>query len=208
MVCIATGFAVTLYFFTPTNVGQQIQTQAEIQISPTPFSLQPPAQALTGILSTATGDVKHKLRDTGAFTTATPSASIKLGESIATGVDGHAVITIETIGTITMEPESEIVFSNVFKENTVLVQKAGKIQYVITSTYPVAIRAINTLTSFKDATILMNIIDSDIAITAARGEGKVGIVDAENTTHVYPIQEGKRANIDTVTRSVVFVSPR
>lgn len=211
--CIAIGFFGTLAVLPKKEVvvpvPKQVASEKTIDSTDTtPFVLQPPSLSLTALLSTITGDVQHKTRDAGAFVSATPSATIVLGESIATGTDGKATISIPSQVSIDMEKNAELVFANVFKENTVLQQKAGVIVYRIESVHPIAIRALRALVSAKDADITMTIKDTDVAVVVEKGEAKVGIVDSKNTTHVYTIQEGSRATIDNYSQSVKVVSPR
>ncbi len=211
--CIAVGFFGTLALIpkNETIVMPQapIPNEASDMLTALPFTLTPPSLSLRAQLTTATGDVRHKTRDAGAFLLATPSATIVLGESIATGADGKATITIPSLVSTNMEKNAELVFANIFLENTVLQQKAGEIMYRIESIdHPVAIRALRALVSAKNSVISITIDDADVAISVQKGEAKVGIVDSENTTHVYTVTEGNRATVDTYSQTIRIVSPR
>lgn len=211
--CIAVGFFGTLALIPknetivmPQEAISDEHTETETSL---PFTLAPPSLSLRAQLTIATGDVRHKTRDAGAFVSATPSASIVLGESIATGIDGKATITIPSLVSIDMEKNAELVFANMFLENSVLQQKAGEIMYRIESVdHPVAIRALRALVSAKNSVISITIDDADVAISVQKGEAKVGIVDSENTTHVYTVTEGNGATIDTYSQTIRIVSPR
>jgi len=213
-VCVVIGAVATLYVYT-------IKIQSTVKLSPQttesqksdtvisePFALVPPAQSLKGILADMTGSVLQKTRDANAFVEATRSATILVGESIATGKDSTAIIQIPRLSVITMEKNAEIVFVNIFPQNSVFQQKSGEIQYEIIATSPVAIRALHTLIQASEAKFTVNIIDSDISVIVQKGEAKAAIVDTDNSTHVYTIPEGKRANIDDSGRTVTLVSPR
>lgn len=208
-VCLVVGFFGTLYFLPSEEpaISEPLNNQGTI-LSPTPFSLQPPAQSLRATLTQKSGSVLHKTRDTNAFAEATPSGTILIGESIATSENGKATIGIPSLATISMENDTELVFANMYKENTVLQQKSGKILYTITSVLPVSIRALHTLISSNQSVFLVSVIDSDIAVTSQKGGVKIAFVDNENTTHVYTIPEGKRANIDDANRTISIVLPR
>lgn len=211
--CIAVGFFGTLALLpkkeNAVTVPKPVASdETVVDTDTSPFTLQPPSLSLRALLSAASGDVQHKTRDAGAFVSATPSATIVLGESIATGTDGNATISIPSLTSIDMGKNAELVFANVFKENTVLQQKAGGIAYRIESVYPVAIRALRALVSAKNADITITIKDTDVTVVVETGEAKVGIVDSENTTHVYTVTEGNQATIDNYSQSVRILSPR
>jgi hypothetical protein len=213
VLCLAFGFFGTLALIPKNETIVMPQAPIPDEVSDTvtalPFTLAPPSLSLRAQLTTATGDVRHKTRDAGAFVSATPSATIVLGESIATGVDGKATITIPSLVTIGMEKNAELVFANMFLENSVLQQKAGEIMYHVESVdHPVAIRALRALVSARNSVISISIDDANVAISVQKGEAKVGIVDSENTTHVYTVTEGNRATIDTYSQTIRIVSPR
>ena len=206
---IATNIVYTTYTH-PNNKSLEPTTQFQEQREPNaePFTLNPPAQSLRGILVEKIGSVHHKTRDANAFVDATPSATILVGESIATGEDGIASVQIPNLCTIKFEKNSEISFVNLFTENSVFQQKSGNIHYEIVSKKSLAVRALHTLIQSEDSTFSVNIIDTDIAVIAEKGIVKIAIVDTDNNTHVYTIAEGKRANIDDAARTVAIVSPR
>ncbi len=212
--CMAIGVVTTLYVYN-TKISSTSEPVKENSRNPQtdnytskPFSLAPPAQSLKGVLTTMTGSVLHKTRDANIFVEATPSATIFIGESIATNADGKATILIPNLSNISIGKNAEIVFVNIFPENTVFQQKNGKILYDMTSTSPVAIRALHTLIQASKTRLSVNIIDSDISVSVEKGEAKVAFVDTDNITHVYTILDGKQANIDDASRTITIVSPR
>lgn len=214
IMCVVIGAVATLYVYTTKiqstdiRLPQTTESQKSDTVITESFALVPPAQSLKGILIDMKGSVLHKTRDTNAFVEATSSATILVGESIATEKDGTATIQIPSLSVISMEKDAEIVFINIFPQNSVFQQKSGNIQYEILSTNPVAIRALHTLIQASDAKITINIIDSDISVIVQNGEVKVALVDTDNITHVHTVPEGKIANIDDSGRTVTITSPR
>ncbi len=212
IICIGIGIVGTMYVYMrltpPAHVEQTVSPNTEVVTPTRMFALAPPSQSLSGTLIHQTGSVLHKTREAEDYVNATPSATILVGESIATGDDGTAVIDIPNLSRVTMGNNAEISFVNIFKDNSVYIQKTGKIQYEMLSQYPIAIRALHALIEGSQSTVSINIIDTDMAVIAQKGEIKLAIVDTDNNTHVYTIPEGKRANVDDVTRTVAIISPR
>ena len=190
------------------SISSTSENREQHESNTEPFILQPPAQSLKGTLIEQAGSVKHKTRDANAYVDASASATILIGESVATGDDGMASIRIPNLCTTKLGKNSEIAFLNLFAENSVFQQKSGNILYEIVSNKPVAIRALHTLIQSEESTFSVNIVDTDIAVIAEKGNIKIAIVDTDNVTHLYTLSEGKRANIDDTARTVTIVSPR
>jgi hypothetical protein len=136
----------------------------------------------------------------------TAGAQILLGESIATKDRSSATIMLSDTLTAAIGEHAELVFSNLFPENTVLQQKSGKIFYSVQSPHPVSIRALHALITASSSAFFINVVDSDIAVTAQSGIVKIALVDANNDTHVWNLEDGSRANIDDEKRKIFFLT--
>ena len=206
--CVFTGAAsVFAYMLTKTEPAPESHPMLTAK-STTPFQLRPPAKSITGILQKYQGVTEKLSRGETNYKESTPGAAILLGESVATKENSEAQITIGTLASITLQENAELVFANLFPENTVLQQKSGKIFYSVESTHPVAIRVLHALISASSSTFFINVIDQDIAITVQSGDLKIALVDNDNNTRVWPLGQGHRANIDDTNRQVYFISPR
>lgn len=137
----------------------------------------------------------------------TPGAQILLGESVATKEHSSAAITLSDNITATLEENSELVFANLFPENTVLQQKAGKILYTVESPHPVSIRALHTLIAASSSAFLVHMDESALAVTSQKGVVKIALVDNNNDTHVWELGDGEKAVVDDISRSVRIISP-
>jgi hypothetical protein len=170
------------------------------------FSLQPPSQALQGRLEITQGTAQMYLRNADSYAPATSGATILIGESVVTGPKSEAVATVNGLVTITLEANAELTFANIFTEDTVLIQKSGRMTYTkAASPYPVAIRALHTLISQESGAMIVNSIDTDVSVPVPIGTVKIALVDTDNTTHVWQLHEGDRANIDDLTRTVYLL---
>lgn len=175
----------------------------------TPFVLRPPSQALNGTLSIIKGKIELKSRDTGVYAEASSGAQILTGETIASGENTAATITIDGFATSTLEENSELVFANLYPTNMVLQQKNGKVTYrLVDQQYPVSVRVLHTLVSLLPGTTTINIIDTDISVSVASGSAAIALVDTDNNTHVWKLEKNEQANIDDAKRHVYLIRPR
>ena len=171
------------------------------------FTFKPPAQAKSGILTETRGKVEKLSRDDNDYYAASPGAQILIGESVATKVDSHASVTVEDLVTTVLESNAELVFANLFPENTVLQQKSGTVRYDVSKDRNIAVRALHALISIISGTTTVTVIGTNTKVSVITGFVKVALVDADNNTHVYGLQTGERAVIDDEVREI-YLSPR
>jgi hypothetical protein len=204
------GFAGVLgyqYLRAPKHTAApSIATPTEITTTPVPtLALVPPTQALSGTLTIARGKADIFARGATGFSEASTGAQILLGEAVATKEDSLARIYIHNVATIDMESEAEVVFANLFAENMVLQQKAGKVNYsLVEGVKPVAIRALHALVSVRSGKAVVTIDETDISVVVKTGSVKLAMVDTENNTHVWDLAAGDRADIDDEARDVTI----
>jgi hypothetical protein len=173
------------------------------------LSLEPPAQALSGILTVTKGHAEVFARSSDAYAEASTGAKILLGESVATKENSQAVIEITNFVTATMEEKAEVVFANLFANNMVLQQKNGKVLYKLADgVNPIAIRALHALVSLRSGETTINIIDTDLSVTVKSGSIKLALVDTDNNTKIWELKEDQRANIDDDSRTVRILKTR
>jgi FecR protein len=200
---ISTVYIYTLFYSKPA----QTIVKSEATPASTPFQLSVPSQAISGVLKELHGTVLKFSRNDSDYMESTKGAQILLGESIATRKDSSAEISLSDILTAALGENSELVFANTFRENSVLQQKSGKIFYSVESLHPVSVRALHTLVSASSSAFLVTITDSDIAVTAQSGVVKVALVDTNNDTHVWELEDGQRMNIDDISKTTQILSP-
>lgn len=170
------------------------------------FTLVPPTEAVSGILTVTRGHAEKFSRGEKEYKEASSGAQILLGESIATKENSAATAEITGIVSVHLAESSELVFANLFPENMVLQQKAGKIEYTVTK--PISVRALHTLVTINPGQTTINIIDTDASIMVKSGSVKFALVDTDDNTHVWDLQAGQRANIDDTAREVSLIKAR
>jgi len=198
------------YIRTPKHEAlTQVTTNSNQPIPQPTFALEPPAQALFGTLTVLKGHAELFARNTDVYAEASTDAQILNGESVATKEDSSASVIIENIITATMDESAEVVFANVFANNMVLQQKAGKVTYqLVDGVNPVAVRALHALISIRSGETIITIIDTDISVTVKNGSVKLAIVDSDNDTNVWELKEGQRADVDDTAREITVLKAR
>ncbi|MCX6794045.1 MAG: hypothetical protein NTY06_02980 [Candidatus Gottesmanbacteria bacterium] len=188
---------------------QYIRTKQNTPVVATPestFTLMPPSQAVSGILTVTSGHAEKLSRTDTEYKEASTGAQILLGESVATKENSSATATVSGIVKVSMGPSAELVFANLFPTNFVLQQKSGNIDYLVTK--PISVRTLHSLVTIDSGETIITIIDTDISITVKTGSVKFALVDTENNTKVWNLKAGQRANIDDKARKVYLVGQR
>lgn len=207
LVAFFIGFSAILgfqYFRTKQNSFSLLTSPTVNQPTPQPtLALVPPSTAVSGILTVTSGHAKKFSRNETEYKEASTGAQILLGESVATENNSSATAAVGGIVNVSMGPDSELVFANLFPTNFVLQQKSGKIDYSVTK--PISVRALHALISITPGEVSINIIDTDLSITVKSGSAKFALVDNDNNTNIYKLSSGDRANVDDLARKVYLV---
>jgi hypothetical protein len=188
-----------------TTTGAPTNTAIAPTLQPT-FALVPPSQAVSGILTVVSGHAQKLSREDAEYKESSTGAQILLGESVATKENSSATATVSGIVNVTMGANAELVFANLFPDDFVLQQKSGKIDYL--AAQAISVRILHTLVSINSGETIINVIDTDISVTVKTGSVKFALVDNDNTTRVWNLKAGQRANIDDAARQVYLVQAR
>ncbi len=205
---------ILLFFFilglTALLILRYVQVKSKQAFTPLPsdFSLNPPAQALTGTLTITKGKAMKFSRTGSEYEEASTGAQILIGESVATKENSAATVSVNGIATAVLESKAELVFANLFAENMLLLQKSGKITYNVNPEKQLSARTLHALISLTPGSTTINIIDTDMSVSVKTGSAKVALVDTDNNTRVWNLKEGQRANIDDTAREVFLVGKR
>lgn len=201
------GFmAVAGYQYLRTKQSPAPIATSPVDSQPTPlptFALEPPSQALSGILTVTSGHAQKYSRNDTEYKEASTGAQILIGESVATKDNSTATAEVSGFVKASLGPTSELVFANLFPTDFVLQQKIGKIDYLVTK--PISVRARDVLINLNPGEIIVNIIDTDMSISVKTGSVKFALVDNNNNTGVWNLKAGERANIDDAIDQVYLV---
>jgi hypothetical protein len=170
------------------------------------FALEPPSQAVNGTLSVATGHALKFSRGDTEYKEASTGAQVLIGESVATNTESSASVVVPNIVVTDLSENAEVVYANMFLKNFVLQQKNGDVRYAVTM--PISVRVLHTLVQLNPGEYTISVSDSDVSVTVKTGSAKLGLVELDNTTRVWEVGEGERADIFDTTRRVRLVHTR
>jgi hypothetical protein len=178
-----------------------LSTQAAI--SPTPFIMAPPTEAVTGTVETLSGEVQKIAYNANDFLPISTNASILQGEVIKTLENGSAKITFPNTAQIDIRPISQIEFSNLLPQTMLFTQRGGAARYTLSdSSRPVSVRILHTLFTIASGSAELAIDSSDITLTVLSGETIPTIVDVNNDTKFWHITAGKTVTLDDENKSM------
>lgn len=169
------------------------------------FSLQPPAEALTGKLVEIKGEVKKEPRDGEEFKEVEEKEEILDGEKLATGEDARAMIEFPDFAKISLGPNSEVAFVNMLPSGFLIRQSRGEVDYkLLQSENPLSVRTLHLLFTLQtgESNVVTDREDGEVSINQLLGRAKMALVDLENKTHVWEIEQGQRVLIDDEERRV------
>lgn len=164
--------------------------QHPFQASPSGTGFEPPSAANPARLETLTGDVLQYARGADGFTPATPSGSVRQGETVAT-LQGAAAISIENHGGLMLDSGAEIAFISLKRDAFLFLQRSGPVRYR-TDGAPFSVRISRAVVELSGEAEIDREPDG-FSIHVLTGNARVGYVDSDNTTHVADIQEDSRA---------------
>lgn len=163
--------------------------------------LAPPTHALKGTVMTLTGEVKKLARNAEDFTPLDSTQPILEGEVIATGNAARITLSFNG-GIIILHPNTELEFSNGVYPSLLFRLRSGTVDVTHVDAHdPLYIRALHTINKlYGDTTFAIE--ESTLTVTAKTGSVQLGMIDANNETHVQEIKEGQKAIIDDNEKTV------
>lgn len=169
------------------------------------FSFQPPSEALTGKLIEVEGELKKEPRDDEEFRGVEKGEEILDGEKLATGKDSRVVVEFSGFAEVTLGSNSEIAFINLLPSSFLIKQASGVVNYkLLQSENPLSVRSLNLLFTLEagESKITTNEEEGGIIVEQLLGKAKIAMVDLENKTHVWEVEEGQTALINDAERRV------
>lgn len=178
----------------------QVRNIPPFEPLPSEFTLQPPAQALTGELTVTKGHAEIFKRIADNFSEASSGAKILTGESVYTRTNSTARVEVKELVEVYFNPGSEVAFVNLFKENALLQQKSGTVHYNLNSIYPVSVRTLHLLSTVYEGSATITVDSPEITVNIPKGRGKIAFVDTDNNTQILELSSGQKALINDITR--------
>jgi len=171
----------------------------------TQFSIEnAPSQSLLGEVSSASGNVSVQSRADNNFMAVTKfPVKLQQGDEVFTLGNGKATINFQTIGDISLSPNTLINIVQTLSENFVVEQKQGIATYAKTGIIPVSVRSLDLLINIDegDSTVSVDKDSSNIIIAVNSGSITVAFNDTDNNTNILTISEGKKYLFNNNTKS-------
>ncbi len=139
------------------------------------------------------GDVKWQSRTATEPAQLTVTAqTIQQGERLVSGDNGHAQIDFDSIGTVSMSPNSDLSIIQTLPINFVFLQSSGTVDYTVSGKTPFSIRD-NHLIIFVQTGIISVINKKDssiISIVVAKGTATVAFNNLQYESQRVELKEG------------------
>ena len=168
------------------------------------FNLKPPTEALKGGFLSVEGEVKKEPRDKEEFETVKPGGEVLIeGEKIATGKKSQATIEFPDFLRIDLGSDTEIGLSNLMSDNFLISQLSGSVTYgLLQNDKAFSVRSLHALLAFDSGESEITVGGGEIVVKVLSGKAKLALVDLDNETHVWELNEGEEALVDDAERRV------
>lgn len=191
LVSVLGGRAYYVQKTTPTFVPKNIS-----------YQINPPSSALEGHITQGFSDVKKFSRTSIDFEPTKTGEKVLLGEKIATGEDGEAVVEFKDFAKITFTPKSEAAFVETNPSQFSIRQSRGNLTYE-GAEKPIFVRSMHLLISLTGkASVNIDSDNGQITVNITSGTATLGMKDNDNNTHKWDLKKGQRAVIDDESRTV------
>jgi hypothetical protein len=161
------------------------------------FQLQPPKQSLRGVVKDLNGSVVISKRDESAGRQAVPGDTITDGESILTEADSEVALEFNTLGTISLDQDSQISFATTLPSSFLLEQNRGTVGYQVVAGQIMTVRTQGIVFEVQggDAVLESNQEEEYVTVEVLGGQVKLAYLDANWETLVYIVTQGETATI-------------
>lgn len=185
----------------------QVKRAKSVPFSPqeSSFSLKPPSEALVGRLTEVEGDVKKESRNDGEFKEVKEKEQILDGEKLATGGKSQASVELPGFAKVTLDSNSEVGFVSLLPSSFLIKQARGVVGYrLLQNENSLSIRSLHLLLTLDsgESKVETSAEDGEIIVKQLAGKAKLALVDLENKTHVWQLEERQTALINDAERTV------
>lgn len=184
------GLAASWGFYYYQNI--QKEEQGRVDVSTVPFRLVPPAEAISGNLVNMKGKIYKKARGEEDFKIIEQDINVIEGESLKTDNDSSVDVIFEGIGKSSLDPNSQIILTNLNPKNFIISQEQGSIKYENISddsTISVRVGIVLFEMSKGKALIIFDFAGGTVEVEQITGVGKAAWVDEQNETKVRELRE-------------------
>ncbi|MCR4326059.1 MAG: hypothetical protein NUV52_00185 [Candidatus Roizmanbacteria bacterium] len=207
VLAIAAGLGAVYWYQTQTIPSKTVTatpSKPPTTPSPTLFTVNdPPTESISGNLDTFLGDVTWEPREATHSSPISSRAVIRQGDYIETGDDGTASITFPIIGTLSMEPNTQVQIVQTLPANAVLLHRTGTAVYERTGETPITVRALSLLVDLEEESIVRITVDEEegsVLVLAEQGNSVAAYNDADFETVKLMLEEGQELTYDSLLR--------
>jgi len=177
---------------------------------PVPFSPQQssfifklPSDSLRGKLLLVEGGVEKESREKDELEEADIGVEILQGERLVTGEKSKAIVEFLDFAKIDLGANTEIGFISLIPANFLISQASGFVSYkLLKENSSLSVRSLHVLLTFYSGEGEVIVEEEEITIKVLSGEAKLALVDLDNETHVWELEEGQKALIEDTERKV------
>lgn len=168
-------------------------------------SLAPPTGAYKGKIRALSGEVKKLARDSEDFAPIDKTQPILQGEVVATGKNANIEIAMEKMDDIVIQikANTEVEFAHLVYPSVLFRHRRGRATYTTTMS-SFSIRSLHALIELGTGAVSVTTDDQTIEVHLEEGVARIGMIDANNDTHVWILQPGQRALINDETPTVTI----
>lgn len=166
------------------------------------FSLAPPSEALSGTLTSTIGSVEKQPRDKEDFEQVSEGEVVLQGEALRTAAGSSATLLFSDISEISLGPHAQVGLISLLPESFLIHQTSGTVTYEIIGDISFSVRSLHTLIQLQPGEGQMKVEGKLITLEIFSGGAKLALVDLENQTRVWSIEEGQKATINDAEGSV------
>lgn len=187
MLLILSASAATLRFHAPFND------------MPSGMTLEAPENTIGAQFTDMSGEVLQYARGADGFTPATPSGSIRQGETVATP-NGKATISLGNQGSLILDSGAEVALVSLTPDALLFLQKFGPVRYM-TDGRQFSVRVSRAAVELTGISNIEREPDG-FTLRVSSGSARIGHVDSDNVTHVTEIPKGSRAEFSETALSL------
>lgn len=167
------------------------------------FNFKPPSEAFIGKLLSIEGEVKKESRNKEEFEEVSLGEEVLQGESLACGRKSQASVEFTDFISIDLDSNTEIGFISLLPTSFLVEQRSGRANYkLLQDKNSFSVRSLHALLTFEYGESEITVGEKEITVKILSGKAKLALVDLENVTHIWELEEGQKALINDTERRV------
>jgi hypothetical protein len=169
-----------------------------------PFVFIPPTDGRSATVSSVSGVLKVMRYGEDTYSDETIVAPLKMAEAVYADATSSAVLTIDSVATVSLSSGGDLLFANAIAPNILFRHRGGEISYETLSS-PLFVRVLHTLFEIAPQSVIVITSEGmEATVEVTMGGGRVAWVDADNATTTKEISEGYHISIDGTSKNLTI----